>query len=79
MARHGAACIALVDYSDRVMQLAREMDSEAGRRVAIAYRGDTVDTAFRQGVYADVAAKAGVPRICAGGGDHQGRAGNPNR
>ena len=32
MARSGAACIALVDYSDRVMQVAREMNKEAGRR-----------------------------------------------
>ena len=49
MACRGAACIALVDYSDRVMQLAREMNSEAGRRVAIAYRGDTADHGFPAG------------------------------
>ena len=49
MARRGAACIALVDYSDRVMQVAREMNKEAGRRVAIAYRGDTADHGFPAG------------------------------
>src|SRR5208283_2537332 len=64
MERRGAACIALVDFSDRVAQVARELNTEAGRQVAIAYRGDTTDTAFRQEVYADVTAKAGVPRIC---------------
>ena len=64
MTRRGAAGIALVDFSDRVVQVAREINTEAGRQVAIAYRGDTTDTAFRQEVYADVTTKAGVPRIC---------------
>jgi 3-oxoacyl-[acyl-carrier protein] reductase len=64
MARRGAAGLALVDFSDRVVQVAREINTEAGHQVAIAYRGDTTDTAFRQEVYADVTTKAGVPRIC---------------
>src|SRR4029077_13254101 len=64
MTRRGAAGIALVDFSDQVVQVAREINTEAGRQVAIAYRGDTADTAFRQEVYADVTTKAGVPRIC---------------
>jgi 3-oxoacyl-[acyl-carrier protein] reductase len=64
MARRGAAGLALVDFSDRVAQVAREINSEAGRQVAIAYRGDTTDPAFRREVYADVTTKAGVPRIC---------------
>ena len=62
--RRGAAGIALVDFSDRVVQVAREINTEAGRQVAIAYRGDTTDTAFRQEVFADLTTKAGVPRIC---------------
>ena len=64
MTRRGAAGIALVDFSDRVVQVAREINTEAGSQVAIAYRGDTVDAAFRQEVYADITTKAGVPRIC---------------
>src|SRR5271165_3148649 len=64
MTRRGAAGIALVDFSERVVHVARELNTEAGRQVAIAYRGDTTDTAFRQEVYADITAKAGVPRIC---------------
>src|SRR5208337_4937893 len=64
MARRGAAGMALVDFSDRVVQVAREVNTEAGRQVAIAYRGDTTDTAFRQEVYADVTARAGGPRLC---------------
>src|ERR1700740_2355760 len=64
MARRGAAGIALVDFSDRVVQGAREINPAAGRGSAIGYRGDTTDAAFRQEVYADVTTKAGVPRIC---------------
>jgi NAD(P)-dependent dehydrogenase (short-subunit alcohol dehydrogenase family) len=64
MARRGAAGLALVDFSDRVVQVAREVNTEAGRQVAIAYRGDTTDMAFREEVYADLTTKVGVPRIC---------------
>ncbi|HYY30617.1 MAG TPA: SDR family oxidoreductase [Chthoniobacterales bacterium] len=64
MARRGATGLALVDFSDRVVQVAREVNTEAGRQVAIAYRGDTTDMAFREEVYADLTTKAGVPRIC---------------
>jgi 3-oxoacyl-[acyl-carrier protein] reductase len=64
MARRGAAGMALIDFSDRVVQVAREINTEVGRQVAIAYRGDTTDPAFREEVYADLTAKAGVPRIC---------------
>src|ERR1700741_482351 len=59
MAHRGAPGIALVDFSDRVEQVARKVNTEAARQVAIAYRGDTTDTAFRQEVYADLTTKAG--------------------
>jgi 3-oxoacyl-[acyl-carrier protein] reductase len=64
MARRGATGLALVDFSDRVVQVARELNTEAGRQVAIAYRGDTTDMAFREEVYTDLTTKVGVPRIC---------------
>src|SRR5260370_38942711 len=64
MARRGAACIAVVDFSGQVVQVAREINAEVGRVVTIAYRGDTTDPDFRQEVYADFTSKAGVPRIC---------------
>jgi hypothetical protein len=38
MAHRGAAGIALVDFSDRVEQVARKINTEAARQVAIAYR-----------------------------------------
>ncbi len=64
MARRGAACIALVDFSGQVVQVAREINAEVVRVVTIAYREDTTDPDFRQEVYADFTSKAGVPRIC---------------
>jgi hypothetical protein len=64
MARRGAACIALIDFSEQVVQVAGEINAEVGRVVTIAYRGDTTDPGFLQEVYADFTSKAGVRRIC---------------
>lgn len=64
MARRGAAGIALVDFSERVGQVALEVNKEIGREVAFGYRGDTTDAGFRQHVYGDFGARVGVPRIC---------------
>jgi NAD(P)-dependent dehydrogenase (short-subunit alcohol dehydrogenase family) len=64
MARRRASGLALVDFSDRVVQVAHEVNTEAGRRVAIAYCGDTTDSAFREEVYSDLTTRVGVPRIC---------------
>ena len=44
MTHRGATSLALVDFSDRVVQVAREINSEACRQAAIAYRGGTPDS-----------------------------------
>jgi 3-oxoacyl-[acyl-carrier protein] reductase len=62
IARRGSACIALIDFSEQILQVAG--NAEVGRVVTIAYRGDTTDAGFRHEVYADFTSKAGVPRIC---------------
>ena len=64
MARRGAAGLALVDYSERVEEAAREVNSGSERQVAFAYRGDTTNAEFRQHVFQDIQARAGTPRIC---------------
>ena len=64
MARRNAAGLALVDFSDRVKEVVQEVNSAAGREVALAFKGDTTDPAFRQCVYAETQEKLGVPRIC---------------
>ena len=64
MARREVGGLALVDFSDRVAQEAKELNKAAGREVAIGYQGDTTDAAFRQFVFADIQERIGVPRIC---------------
>jgi len=64
MTRRGVAGVAMVDFSDRVEQVARDLNEKVGRQVAFPYRGDTTDTGFRQEVYTDVTSFLGVPRIC---------------
>jgi len=64
MARRGASGLALVDFSERVEQVAREVNEQTGRLMAVAYRGDTTDPDFRRHVYSDIQSRAGVPRIC---------------
>ena len=64
MARRGARGLALVDFNERVADVAREVNAFAEREVAFPCRGDTSDASFRQKVYADITEKAGVPRIC---------------
>lgn len=64
MVQRGAGGLALVDFSERIGMVARELNDEAGREVALAYRGDTTDAAFRQHVFADITKRSGVPRIC---------------
>ncbi len=64
MMQRGANGLALVDFSERIIQVAYDLNEKAGREVAFAYRGDTTDPAFRQHVFADITKRAGVPRIC---------------
>lgn len=64
MARRGASGLALVDFSDRVSKVAEEVNASAGKELALAYRGDTSDPAFRQHVFTDIETRIGVPRIC---------------
>ena len=64
MTRRGVGALALVDFSERVTDVAREVNALAGREMAFPCRGDTCDISFRKQVYADIAANIGVPRIC---------------
>ncbi len=64
MARRGALALALVDFSPRVDEVVKDVNSLTGREVAIGYRGDTADEVFRQNVFSDIEHRVGVPRIC---------------
>src|SRR5271166_1220368 len=59
MTRRGAASIALVDFSDRVAQVARELNTEAGRQVGIAYVRLRVRT--NSGVKVPIGQNTGCP------------------
>jgi NAD(P)-dependent dehydrogenase (short-subunit alcohol dehydrogenase family) len=64
MAKRGATGLALVDYSPRVAEVARELNAALGHEGAFAYQGDTTDGEFRQRVFSDIEQKIGLPRIC---------------
>jgi len=64
MTRRGVGGLALVDFSERVEEVAQEVNILAGREIAYAHRGDTSDVSFRQQVYTEITANIGVPRIC---------------
>ncbi len=42
LARRGAKAVALVDQSDRVAELAAQLDQEAGRKVAHPFLGNVI-------------------------------------
>jgi NAD(P)-dependent dehydrogenase (short-subunit alcohol dehydrogenase family) len=64
LAHRGAATTVLVDRSDAVLELAATMNHESGRDVAVAFVGDTTDSAFRTDVYDRVTADRGLIQIC---------------
>jgi NAD(P)-dependent dehydrogenase (short-subunit alcohol dehydrogenase family) len=64
LARHGIRAVALVDRSDRAVQVARSVNEAAGRAMAEAKVGDATDAAFRQRVFDEVTAQHGVVHIC---------------
>ena len=64
MARRGVAAVALVDMSDAVDEVASQVNAEAGREVALAFRGDTTDAGFRSEVHDEVARRHGRVTLC---------------
>lgn len=63
LAKRGAGTIVLVDCSDAVRDLAREVEAESKTRTD-ACVGDVTDVAFRAEVFDHVIRRHGVPRIC---------------
>lgn len=56
--------MALVDASDRVLQVVSEANAAAGRDVATGYVGDVTDDAFRTRVYKETSDLRGTINIC---------------
>jgi 3-oxoacyl-[acyl-carrier protein] reductase len=64
LARRGAECLALVDKTEAVHELCKEINKETQRQVAVGYTGDVTEETFRSYVYQDLHAKYGMVNIC---------------
>lgn len=64
MARRGVAAVALVDMNDAIDEAAAQVNAEAGRPVALPFRGDTTDAAFRREVYDEIGRRHGMVTLC---------------
>ncbi|WP_040549608.1 SDR family NAD(P)-dependent oxidoreductase [Pedosphaera parvula] len=64
MANRQVGSLALVDKTEAVHELAKEINQLAGRTVATGYPGDVTEDSFRSFVYRDVHEKHGVVNIC---------------
>ena len=60
----GPPLMALVDFSDAVDSVASDLNAAAGRRIAIAYRGDTTDDGFRASVFDSISSEYDTTTIC---------------
>jgi len=67
LGQQGAKAVAIVDVSDAVDSTCAELNTEAGRDLAIGYRGDVADAEFRRSVFADLRERFGVVHICVPG------------
>jgi NAD(P)-dependent dehydrogenase (short-subunit alcohol dehydrogenase family) len=64
LADQGARAVGVVDMSEAVENVARELNEELGRNVAFAFRGDVTDASFRQGTFERLVANHGPVNIC---------------
>jgi NAD(P)-dependent dehydrogenase (short-subunit alcohol dehydrogenase family) len=64
LARRQVGTLALVDQSNAVKQVAREVDQMAGHSVARIYTGDVTDEGFRAQVYQELYEAYGQVHIC---------------
>jgi len=64
MARRGVEAVALVDLSEAIGEVADALNAEAGRTIAIPFRGDTTDEAFRVSVFDEIARRHGTVSLC---------------
>jgi NAD(P)-dependent dehydrogenase (short-subunit alcohol dehydrogenase family) len=65
LAKRGVKALAVVDRSDRVLEVARTISGLAGRSdLAEAFVGDVTDARFRAEVYDQVQGRSGLVNIC---------------
>jgi NAD(P)-dependent dehydrogenase (short-subunit alcohol dehydrogenase family) len=64
LARRDVQGLALVDRSERVHQLAEEVNKKAGKELAHAYVGDVTSDEFRRSVFGELHERHGMVNIC---------------
>jgi NAD(P)-dependent dehydrogenase (short-subunit alcohol dehydrogenase family) len=64
LGREGVKAIGMVDYSDSVVEACREVNSEVGRDVCNAFRGDVTDKKFRRSVFDEMTDRYGGVHTC---------------
>ena len=64
MAHRDVGAMALVDMGEAVNDVAAQVNTLAGRKVAHPYRGDVTDEAFRASVYDSVSSEFGPVTLC---------------
>ena len=64
LAQAGIRTLGMVDVNEQVYEIARQVNSQNQRELAIAFRGDTTDAQFRRAVYDRLCAGKGIVNIC---------------
>ena len=64
LAKRGAIGLALVDHAEAVHQLAKDINKQQGRELALGFSGDVSDDGFRKRAFAETARKFGPANVC---------------
>jgi NAD(P)-dependent dehydrogenase (short-subunit alcohol dehydrogenase family) len=64
MALRDVRAMALVDMGEAIDAVAADVNAQAGRQVAYAYRGDTTESAFRASVFDSISSQFGTVTMC---------------
>ena len=64
LAEEQVKAIGVVDQMDDVEDICREADHQAGRELFIPFRGDVVDSSFRERVFAEMESRFGAVSLC---------------
>jgi NAD(P)-dependent dehydrogenase (short-subunit alcohol dehydrogenase family) len=64
MAKRDVRGMALVDMGEAIEDVAADVNRQAGRRVAVPFRGDTTDEKFRRSVFDTISAEFGTVTLC---------------
>jgi NAD(P)-dependent dehydrogenase (short-subunit alcohol dehydrogenase family) len=64
LASRDVGAMALVDMGDAIDGVVADVNKEAGREVAFAYKGNTTDEAFRASVFDSISSRFGIVSMC---------------